>query len=147
MSIPPENFIVPLLTIAGSFIGAWLAARFGLRRFYDEKLWERKTEAYTAIFAALHDMRRRFDVHYDAEIEERSLDTQTKNKLWSDYKTAREILSKRLAAEVWLIPDDCADRIGKMIRVLEDDNPNWFEVLDTGFAEIEDTIKDLTKLV
>jgi hypothetical protein len=33
------------LTGIASFLGAWIAARFALSRFYQEKIWERKAAA------------------------------------------------------------------------------------------------------
>lgn len=46
--------VLPFIAAA---LGAWFTAHFSLRRFFREKEWERKTQAYTAIFEALHNMR------------------------------------------------------------------------------------------
>jgi len=56
---------------------AWLAARFALSRFYREKVWERKTAAYTAIFDALHDMDQWFAEHLATFSNDRDLTTDT----------------------------------------------------------------------
>jgi hypothetical protein len=140
-------FIVPTLTAVASFFGAWLAARFALRRFYQEKLWERKTVAYTTIFEALHDMERWFDTHLDAYFAQTELDERVKTEMWEDYKKAKVTLSRRLAAEVWLIPDACQQRLVEMNKVLDSDDPNWFTMLDSCSAEVSVAIKDLTKIV
>jgi hypothetical protein len=50
--------VLPFIAAA---LGAWFTAHFSLRRFFREKEWERKTQAYTAIFEALHNMRAWFD--------------------------------------------------------------------------------------
>jgi hypothetical protein len=64
----PMDYVQPLLTLIASFAGTWFAAHFALRRFYREKVWERKTAAYTAIFEALYDMSLWFETQFNAEI-------------------------------------------------------------------------------
>ena len=39
-----------VLPFIAATLGAWFTAHFSLRRFFREKEWERKTQAYTAIF-------------------------------------------------------------------------------------------------
>jgi hypothetical protein len=75
-----------LLTVIGSFLAAWLATRLGLRRFYREKIWERKTDAYTVIFRALFDMARWHDEHLTAYFRERDVDAAEAAELRKDYK-------------------------------------------------------------
>jgi hypothetical protein len=80
-----STLTVPLLSTVGSFFGAWLAARFALRRFYREKMWERKTVAYTAIFEAIHDMGTWFDQHFAAMIRNRELTQEKQDELTATY--------------------------------------------------------------
>ena len=142
-----SNLIVPTLTVLGSFIGAWLAARFGLSRFYQEKLWERRVAAYTTIFEALYDMSVWFDTHYDAEIMQREIPKDQQDALYVEYKKARTTLARQLAAEVWLIPDECKARIEEIFKVLDTRRDTWFEELDYGSFEIGAATKDLTRMV
>lgn len=142
------SFISPVLTAVASFIGAWFAARLALRRFYDEKLWERKTEAYTAIFEALHEMSIWFDGHLNAHYLQKDFDTETSKKMYEDYNQAKDKLSRRIAAEVWLIPDSCRERIQLMNKNLANEpGADWFQMLDAGAFEILQATNDLTKLV
>lgn len=62
-----------------SFLGAWLAANLALKRFYKEKMWERKAAAYTTIFEALHHIRNWYAKNLDAYFEQRDIsDEKTK---------------------------------------------------------------------
>lgn len=142
-----SGLIIPALTVLGSFIGAWLAARFALTRFYQEKLWERRTVAYTTIFEALYDMSVWFDTHYDAEIMKREIPKDQQDALYAEYKKARATLARRLAAEVWLIPDECKVRLDAMFKVLDTRRNTFFEELDHGSFEIGAATKDLARMV
>lgn len=101
----------PLLTAGASFVGAWLAAQFALRRFYREKVWERKTAAYTAIFEALYQMGRWFEEHIGELAMDRELPQERRTELFKQSRVAEAQLGTRLASETWLIPDPIRVRI------------------------------------
>jgi hypothetical protein len=62
-----EQFAFSLVSAAiTASLAAWLTATLALRRFRSEKVWERKAEAYTATFQALHTMSRWYDEHWSA---------------------------------------------------------------------------------
>jgi hypothetical protein len=46
-----------IIGIIIAIITAWITVRSSLKRFYSEKWWEQKYEAYAAIFEALHHIR------------------------------------------------------------------------------------------
>src|SRR5690348_10963813 len=109
------QYVLPILTIAGSFFGSWLAAHLALRRFYQERIWERKTAAYTAIFEALHYMGQLYDKHFEARIRlEGMADEETSKLAFEAGEKARAELQRRLASETWLIPDECRIRLEKL---------------------------------
>jgi hypothetical protein len=137
----------PVWSLVASFAGAWLAARFALRRFYDEKIWERKTGAYTAIFEALYEMHLWFDAHIEAEQRDKELSKEQQDALSNDYQIAKRKLQRRLASEAWLIPDDCRLRINEMLRALNKRPNTWFELLENHSAEIEFATIDLARMV
>jgi hypothetical protein len=141
-------FLQSLLTAAITApIAAWLTARFALHRFYREKVWERKTAAYTAIFDALHDMRRWFMEHMRAYEHEGEIAEADARKLAEDYREAQARLRRRLDSEMWLLPQGCLDRLKLLEKDLEDDQPNWFEHLDSGLFYTNSAIRDLRLLV
>jgi hypothetical protein len=75
------------------------------------------------------------------------LTDEVKSRLSQEYQAAKKALDRRLAAETWLIPDDCRQRLIKMKRELHYEGNNWFELLETGQSVISATEDDLRKLV
>jgi hypothetical protein len=140
-------FLPAIITAIASFLGAWIAAKLALGRFYREKIWERKVAAYTAIFEALHDIHRWYDTHLESEMTHRELKDDYISELSESYNKAKVNLHRRLDAEIWIIPDSCQDRLRKMFKVLDKRYDSWFEDLDGGAWELSMTIKDLRDLV
>jgi hypothetical protein len=139
----------PALTVISSFVGAWLAAQFALSRFYREKVWERKTAAYTAIFEALHDMDRWFDEHIDELAHNRELSTERAAQLRTDSLAADQLLDRRLAAETWLIPDPIRERIQDGLLELRRASytTDWAEHLVNGSRALQSLTSDLRRSV
>jgi hypothetical protein len=113
------DFWTLLTSVIGSFAGAWLAAHFALKRFYKEKVWERKTAAYTAIFEALHDMSTWFEEHFNAMVSHREVPEERQSELTVAYQVATKTFQRRLAAETWLIPDEIRKRLDDMEYALD----------------------------
>jgi hypothetical protein len=139
-----QMFIVPFGAAA---LGAWFTAHFSLRRFFREKEWERKTQAYTAIFEALFDMRTWFDEHWDAEVKHKELSKERQSELAQNCGAARRTLQRRLTGETWLLPPECSDRLAAMMRQLNKERESFFDELDEGYKTIADTVSDLRTTV
>jgi hypothetical protein len=84
-----------LTSVIGSFAGAWLAAHFALKRFYKEKVWERKTAAYSAIFEALHDMSTWYKQHFNAMVNHREIPEEQRRELTVAYQLATNTFQRR----------------------------------------------------
>jgi hypothetical protein len=134
-------------SFAASFIGAWLAARFALYRFHHEKVWEKKTAAYTIIFEAIHDIDRWFDIHIAEASGGYDLPEAKEEKLREDYTTAKANLSRRLDSEIWLIPIQCRVRTERLMQELARRDEHWNDMLGNGREAITRARDDLTKLV
>jgi hypothetical protein len=57
-----------------AIIVAILTVQLSLRRFYREKWWERRLDAYTRVIEALHHMQRSLDVDWRREVEKTEFD-------------------------------------------------------------------------
>ena len=143
------QFLFSLLTSAMTApLAAWLAAHFALRRFYSEKVWERKTAAYSSIFDALHDMRRWFEEHLRACEEANKISDEAQNNLSADYREAEGRLARQLDRERWLLPSICSEQLVRMRRELDaaDMSHDWVAHLDTGWRAINSALEDVTSL-
>src|SRR5712691_5314705 len=127
--------------------GAWFTAHVALHRFFREKEWERKTQAYTAIFEALHDMRLWFDTHWDAEMAGREIPMEKQTQLVVDFQKARGDLKRRLTGETWLIPSGCNRLLLAMMHSLDKEHKSFFDDLDEGSAAMNKAIHDLRRMV
>jgi hypothetical protein len=138
-----------IAAIVVSFPTAWITAHLALRRFYSEKLWERKVAAYTTIFEALHDMRQWFEEHINAFERGRDVADERSKELLANYNQAKRALARRLDAETWLLSEACQSRLLKMNKEL--DKPTtadtWYDHCDSGYGALASALKDIRVLV
>ena len=142
-----ETFTPVVLSAIGGFAGAWLAARFALSRFYLERTWERRADAYTAIFDALHDMEKWFDKHIESEEQGRELSKDDVARLTEDYQKAGADLKRRVAKETWLISDNFRSRLRALEEALSQrTTTNWPEFLETSSGALNSAVDDLRRI-
>jgi len=135
------------ITALASFLGAWVAARLALSRFYREKVWERKAAAYTAIFEALHFIEQWYSKHQDAYFEQREISDEESQALTKASRDAEAELARRLAAETWLIPNNCRLHLNKLTLELQSREQDWFQYLDTNLGRIYAATNELRDMV
>lgn len=136
-----------LITPVASFVGAGLAARLAVKSFYKEKVWERKVDAYTAIFAALHEINRWYETHYEANLVDREIPDDETAKLQELYSEAKRKLRQRLDSEIWLVPKDCRDLLDGMDKKMGVRFESFFEMLDNNAFVTRKAIEDLRDMV
>jgi hypothetical protein len=144
-----RQLLFSLLTAAITApLAAWLAAHFALRRFYSEKVWERKTAAYSSIIGALHDMQRWFDANLRAcGSAQRELPDDAEEKLSAAYDEADARLARQLDTERWLLPSKCSERLAQMRRDLaKDTEDDWIAHLVNGGRAINSALEDIITL-
>ena len=93
-------------------------------------------------------MERWYEQNHDAYMQSRELNEQTSSQLRQSYLTAEADLKRRLASETWLIPERCRNILNELTRDLsDDDGHDWFQHLDTGWHDINQTTDKLRDLV
>ena len=125
-------YIVPALTVLASFAGAWLAAHFALRRFYQERIWERKAAAYTTVFEALYEISRWFGEHHNALENRQELDSDYQEEMSLSYQEAMRTLGRRVSGEAWLLPDEFTAILDEMQKDLQLNVYDWHRHIETG---------------
>lgn len=81
--------LTALFAALTAFYGAWLAARFALKRFYKERIWKRKTQPIRRFLK--HCMTRvRFDTHYDALERGHDIPSEKAKQLNLEYQKAKK---------------------------------------------------------
>jgi hypothetical protein len=141
-----KDVLIPLLTIVGSFAGAWIAAKLALANYFRQQIWQRKADAYTAIFAAIYGVERWHNRHWDASLTGREIDDDSKTRLRAEANQAEADLERRLASEIWLLPKPFHTRTMKMIHDLQTAstaNVMWQDFLDQSLSIINTSTSDL----
>ena len=141
-----QLLVSALISLGGAWLAATLAARFTLKRFYKERMWERKAAAYTTILEALHDMREWYGQHVDAEYGGSSLSDERSAELAESSRNAERTMRRRLAGETWLLSSSLNESIRKMDRQLRDRSETWQEHLDDGYGAVDAAITEVREL-
>jgi hypothetical protein len=87
------NFVVSLVVGTGI---AFLTVRLTLKRFYSEKWWERKWEAYSGLFDALHHVRNYYDHHWEFTLRGSELPPDTEKALGEKRGTGMAEIRRRI---------------------------------------------------
>jgi hypothetical protein len=97
-----------LLTLAAGAIGTVLTTNLALRRFYRERWWERKAEAYSRIIEALHHAAHCMSEWSDVELTGQMLSDDKAKQLSDDFRTAQAELEKATGVGAYIISTEAA---------------------------------------
>jgi len=76
--------IIPGLVVA--IVTSLITVRLSIRRFYEEKWWEKKYDAYTGILQSLHHFKKYALKHFDSYVSHKKISEDAKKELESDWK-------------------------------------------------------------
>ena len=91
-----------ITAVIASYLTVWLS----LRRFYSEKWWEKKAEAYSTTLDALHYMKRFFDENLNAQMMHRGLPEDRNQDLNKKFHKAYDELKKRIDIGQFVLSDE-----------------------------------------
>ena len=114
------------LMIVGT-LSAWIATKLSLKRFFAEKIWERKLDAYTNIFNALYNMKRYCeDVQSVVQMDgpEAVQDAQD-STLKRNYFRAIEDILKTIEVGGFIVSEDTIKNLQNLEAHLREDE--WVE--------------------
>ncbi|WP_010322834.1 hypothetical protein [Marinobacterium stanieri] len=133
-----------LLSVGAAFLGAWLASR----RFRNERWWEKKSEAYSELVEALHNMRWPSSEHFDAGLEHRELSDKYSKELWEDFRRARKNVWKITDSSSFLISSEVLKAVQEMEQGLSNSRnaDTWFEHLDEQSTAIDICIEKVKNI-
>ncbi len=131
--------VTGVLGLLGVIVAAWLAARFTAGRFFTERTWERKANAYSTVFEGLHAMLIWTSEHLDAEMEGRELSAAKSNELEAEYQEAKKRIRKEIAAATWLLKPEVEEEMDALWAGLRKRRDSWFEVLDDTYGALANT--------
>jgi hypothetical protein len=155
MSGPSSSFAltqwlasVPVVQFASSLIVAIIVAvltvQLSLRRFYREKWWERRLDAYTRVIEALHHMLRSMEAGYSEELKERHYEPEQRKRLseraeagWNEVRKAADMGELLLSAAALGSLKDLIDQTDKF----SEEQPSYFDYLNESLPVVRVHLK------
>lgn len=127
-----------ILQAAISIGGAFLAAHLAMKKFRNEKWWEKKAAAYAELVEALHTMKWPAGEHLDAELESREVSQEESSRMWEEFKVARRNIWKVADSSTFLVSEEVIKAVQDMERGLSSarNAQSWFEHLDEQYAAV-----------
>ncbi len=143
------DIIKSLLIGAGvSIITAWITVKLALRRFYTEKWWERKAQAYSDIIGSLAKMRICFDKWEDEELRYKEIRAEARKKVNEEYANAKRVIVNAEAEGAFIISEKAAEVLSLFLKELqkEDIQGDWLNDFDRYHGEVIKCIASLREI-
>jgi hypothetical protein len=145
-----HDLLVPIFSVAGSFAGAWIAAKLALSNYYRQQIWERKAEAYNTIFESIHGFEQWHRKHFEALVRGTNVNDELREKLWAEANKAEDDFEKCLDGRVWILPTAFSKRAWAMSFDLKQEAykhaSSWDDYLSASLTIIGDTKSELKKI-
>lgn len=127
-----------LLSSVAAFVGSWLAARFALLRYYQERIWERRAEAYTSIFGSLHDMEQWLSEALANDVGRVDIST---------YESSHTSLARRISSESWLLSENFRKSFEAYIETDVDTSMEINKFLQMAMERHREQVESLREIV
>lgn len=105
--------------IVVAVISARVTVKYALRRFYSEKWWERKMDAYTSIIEALHHVRNYADTNLQFSQRGKCVPEEGEKELTEKLQNAMGELRKQWDIGNFIISDEAVAALNTLMRGLE----------------------------
>jgi hypothetical protein len=119
MSAAEVQFALAIIGIVGSAVAAFVGSWFGLRRFRSERWWERKVEAYTAIFNAMNNLLEEIHHLWNAELYGTKLPDDPEESLRKAVSTAWPEIRKQVRLGAFLLSEEAEKTLADLLKKLE----------------------------
>lgn len=138
--------VVPGLIIA--VVASIITVRLSLRRFYSEKWWERKADAYSSIVEALYNMKAYVEAYRNAIAEGKDFKRDSDNEIVRKAAEGRDQVFRVAAIGSFIISDEAATSLGQLRdELMKDMQPDsLFNELDEHAAIVTRHLQQLRDL-
>jgi len=127
-----DNFLNFFTSIVVAVLASYLTVRFSLRKFYTEKWWERKCNAYIGIIESLHDIILFLEIKQTDYGQGTGLSVEKEKEIQESYKIAYQKVKKATDIGSFLISKDAEDILIELRNrpTLDPEEYPWFEIYD-----------------
>ena len=143
------EFITSLLPgILISVLTAIVTVKLSLKKFYTEKWWERKDQAYSRIFESLHDLRNYYITKYEEDIGNRSVSKERSKELEKQFRNADTGIEKVVDAGSFILCDEaiaCLKKFHDRTK-LSFDEYAIFELAEHDMKHLDECLSELKSI-
>ena len=140
--------VIPALIIAGvTALVAYFTITHSIRQFYSQRWWERKADAYSKIIETLTDLEHCHIEEMDQLTNEERFTDNDKEKLRESFRRAHESISKAAIIGAYIISEDTAKTLSKLMYVLEKEDPkgDWTKDLLEHYELVRKSIEEIKR--
>jgi hypothetical protein len=123
-----------LSTLLTAIVVAWLTAQFAARRFYRERWWDKKYDAYTSLLNSLHTILRAINaplvLYDDGLLDRNSEEIKKAQKSNDDYLAARAELRRLSDIGEFILSSAALDEINQLSEIFTRPNKESSEILE-----------------
>ena len=129
------SFIVSIIT-------AYVTVKLSMKQFYSQRWWEKKAETYSYIIEHLSYLQYYFNEWFNEGIGIKKLGVKDTERLSEGYRKARESIAKAAAIGAYIVSDDTATALSKLLSELEQEDPegNWVGDIDRCYGSAKECI-------
>jgi hypothetical protein len=128
-----------------AIVTSLVTVHLSLRRFYSERWWERKAEAYSSIIESLHHVKNNLEALMDAEERGRTISEDTRKQLADlSAKGYREV-EKATSIGAFIISDHAANSLMELRRRFQQRDPemSWYNYLESRLTAIDQCLVEM----
>lgn len=142
MSAFLENIFPAIIISIVTAITAYITIKRSMKQFFPQRWWEKKVEAYSNIIEHLSYLQYYFGEWFDEGVGERRLGDEDKERLSKGYRQARESVKKAAAIGAYIVSDNTATALAKLLRELEKEDPigDWVGDVDRYYGSVKECI-------
>ena len=133
--------LVPALIV--SIVTAHVTVKLAMKQFYSQRWWEQKAAVYSHIIEHLSYLQYYFGEWSDEGVGTKKLGDKDKERLLEGYRRAKESITKAAAIGAYIVSDDTATAIAKLLSELErEEKPegNWYADIDRWYGSVKECI-------
>lgn len=132
-----------------ALLSAWVGVWFSLKRYRNEKWWEKKADAYERIINALHATKTFNDKHLDAAVEGKGVSEEVDKKIRAAAAQGHEEILRSIDLGAFLLAEATVARLRQFaaeVNTVSSESESWDEYLDRDWTITNACLNDVITL-
>jgi len=133
--------IIPAIVVA--ILTAYITVKLSMKQFYTQRWWQKKAEVYSEIIQNLALLQFYFGESYDEGIGLKKLSDDEKEKLYNDYKKAKESLIKASFVGTYIVSEATSNLVEQLVSDLKPKQSDFVSDMDRLYGVVRDGLLKL----